>query len=211
MSPDADDPDFGSLWDRLQHDENVPRPFFSEYLTAPFIRCIDCDAELIETGAAHSVIKSYVAGEAVFEMAICVRCSLRLAEGYSDHSKAAFEAAMRGWKSRQQPRSPAPPSTPAIPLARGDIDGIEHCAGCGRERRACHRYSIVGTFLGRGLISPVDAPLRLPLMICDACNNATTENISVQTRDNWDRFVEEHFDGPPRVEVDTPRMDPILI
>ncbi|MFV0444536.1 MAG: hypothetical protein ACK5Q5_13280 [Planctomycetaceae bacterium] len=216
MSPDFDGPDFEEHWDRLRQQGDVPRPFFSEYLSTPFVRCIDCEADLIATDEAYSVVKSYVAGETIFEMAICSRCSIRLAQGYSAHSKAMFEAAMREWKRQTASSAEAPTEESEersfrFPVAAGQIDQIEACASCGRPRVECHRYSIVGAFLGRSMVTPTDTPFRLPLMICDRCNSRTTENISQQTRDNWDRFVEDHFDGPPGIELDSPQLDPILI
>jgi hypothetical protein len=218
MPPEFDSSDFEEQWDRLQHGGEVPRPFYSEYLAAPFVHCIDCDSDLPATGEAYSVIKAYVAGETVFELAICSRCSIRLAQGYSSHSKAMFEAAMRQWQ-HHPPAAAESDDAPAaddeanesFPLVTGEIAQIERCASCGRPRGECRRYSIVGAFLGRSLITPTAAPFRLPLMICDRCNSRTTENISQQTRDNWDRFVEDHFDGPPGIEVDSPQLDPILI
>lgn len=207
MNPDdaefdaAGDPSFGDA---------VPRDFYSEYLSAPFLHCIDCEAEVQWTGEAYSIVKSYVGRETVFEMAICGRCSIRLAESYSDHSKAVIEAAVREWQ-HPQGRS-TPPATTANPgLVRGRIEELAHCAACGRSRVECRRYCIVGAFIGQALVSPADTSFRLPLLICDRCNSAATENISQQTRDNWDRFVEDHFDGPPGVEEDAPRFDPVLI
>jgi hypothetical protein len=221
MPPEFDPAEFDDEWNRLLSGGEVPRPFFSEYLSAAFVRCIDCEADLLDTAEAYSVIKSYVGRETVFEMAICSRCSIRLAEGYSSHSKAMFEASLQRWKhrpqsdARQDDDSAQPaessPSPPSFPLVVGEIDQIDRCAACGRPRDKCHRYSIVGAFLGRSLVTPSGYPFRLPLMICDQCNSATTENISQQTRDNWDRFVEDHFDGPPGIELDSPRFDPILI
>ncbi|MCA9052385.1 MAG: hypothetical protein KDA75_01045 [Planctomycetaceae bacterium] len=221
MTDDWEDPDFDDQWDKLLEGATVPRDFHSEYLSAPFLRCIDCETELLDAQQAYSVIKSYVARETVFEMAICGRCSMRLAESYSAESKAAFENSMRQWKQRQPPAPPtiaadpdaatADSSLPSDWLLPGDVNQLQHCASCGRSREACHRYSIVGTFLGRALVSAPQAPLQLPLLICDECNSAATENISRQTRDSWDRFVEDHFDGPPGIELDSPKFDPVLL
>lgn len=200
----AEPPDFDPWDDRAE----VPRDFHSEYLSAPFVHCIDCGCEVQSTGEAYSVVKSYVGRETVFEMAICARCSLRLAESYSSHSKAVIEAAIREWQPPQQHDAG---SSPAPGLAAGRTESLRHCAACGRERSACHRYCIVGAFIGRSLVTPTDQALCFPLLLCDRCNSSATENISRQTRDNWDRFVEQHFDGPPGIEVDGPRVEPMLI
>jgi hypothetical protein len=209
--PAPDEPDFDAAWDGPSPEDEVPRDFYSEYLSAPFIHCIDCEAEVQSTGEAYSIVKSYVGQEAVFEMAICARCSIRLAESYSSHSKAVIEGAIREWKHPQGRETDSPGARASSPIVAGKIEELNHCAGCGRSRTECRRYSIVGAFLGQSLVSPTETSVRLPLLICDACNSSATENISKQTRDNWDRFVEDHFDGPPGVEEDAPRFDPVLI
>ena len=48
-------------------------------------------------------------------------------------------------------------------------------------------------------------------MMCEDCNSALSEQISKQTRDSWDRFVEDHFNGPPGIELDSPSQHPVLI
>jgi hypothetical protein len=187
----------------------IPLDFQSVYLAGPFRQCIDCESELLEAGDVYAVIKAFVGRETVFEMAICARCSARLAESYSAQSKAAFESALRKWRTQSAEPVGFPPEDDGITLGR--IEQLERCSACDRLRAACRRYSIVGTFLGRALVSPTRTPFRLPLLICDECNGQMTANISRQTRDAWDRFVEQHFDGPPGIELDSPRLDPILI
>jgi hypothetical protein len=201
----------------------VPREFHSEYHSAPFPKCIDCECELLDSGEVYAVIKSIVAGETVFEMAICGACSTRLAESYSEHSRCAFERQIRGWNdvppsddapgnevSAEEPLDVDDNDEPPK-LERGSTDSLSHCAGCGRPRTGCHRYAIVGAFVGRAMVSAPAISLQLPLMICDRCNSQATEDISQQTRDSWDQFVEDHFDGPPGIDLHMPRLDPVLI
>lgn len=209
MSWTDDEGDFADELDRQILAGGIPPDFQSVYLSGPFRRCIDCEAELLDAGDVYAVIKAFVGRETIFEMAICARCSARLAESYSAQSKAAFEAAIRAWRAPSAEPDAAPPDDGGIVLGR--LEQLERCSACDRPRAACRRYSIVGTFLGRALVSPTRTPFRLPLLICDDCNGQMTANISQQTRDAWDRFVEEHFDGPPGIELDSPRLDPILI
>jgi hypothetical protein len=209
MSWEDDEREFEDELDRQIVAGDIPPDFQSVYLSGPFRQCIDCESGLLDAGDVYAVIKAFVGRETIFEMAICARCSARLAESYSAQSKAAFEAAIHEW--RAQSTEPAEPRPDDGGLTLGRLDQLEHCAACDRPRAACRRYSIVGTFLGRALVSPTRTPFRLPLLICDDCNGQMTANISRQTRDAWDRFVEEHFDGPPGIELDSPRLDPILI
>jgi hypothetical protein len=212
---DPHDSSLDDLRRKLQLAE-IPKEFYSDYLDAPFARCVDCERQLLDSDEVYSVLKSYVGKEPVFEMAICADCSTRLAESYSEESKANFRKAMADWSgparalfSDEEP--PEPQEQPRPLMVAADVDRLEHCGGCGRSRSECRRYSIVGAFLGSGFFTPTIAPFSLPLMICDECNAAATENISRHTRDTWDRFVEENFDGPPGIELDSPRLDPVLI
>lgn len=218
MPPEPDEQPSGDFGEPQAWEPNLPREFHSEYLSGPFVRCVDCECELLDAGEVYSVVKSYVGREAVFEMAICAACSARLGATYSDHSKAAFEKSVRQWHHESSSGNHATDAEAHSPrdellgwAAPGDVAQLDACAACGRSRAECRRYSIVGTFLGRSLVTPTQLPFRLPLLICDDCNSRTAESISRQTRDSWDRFVEEHFDGPPGVELDSPHLDPILI
>jgi len=47
------------------------------------------------------------------------------------------------------------------------------------------------------------------VMICDKCESGLQDLISAQTRDRWNRFIDENFDGPPGMEVDSPWSHPV--
>ncbi|MFK7817674.1 MAG: hypothetical protein AB8G99_03060, partial [Planctomycetaceae bacterium] len=50
-----------------------------------------------------------------------------------------------------------------------------------------------------------------PAIVCEGCEKELSNLTSKETRDRWDRFVEENFDGPPGIEMDSPHTQPILI
>ena len=204
-----DDPGRGEI---PLHFGEVPKEFHSVYLSGPFLHCIDCECELLDSDEVYSVVKAVVAGEPIFEMAICAQCSSKLAESYSDESRAAIQRTIDEWNT-QQPEPEDEESELELDsfLAPADISRLDACFACGRPRSECHRHSFVGVFLGRSLVSPAFSALSTPLMICDECNGKTSENISQKTRDTWDRFVEDHFDGPPGIELDSPSLEPILL
>jgi hypothetical protein len=192
------------------HSAEIPAAFHSEYLDGPFVRCVDCDRELLDAGEVYSIVKTYVGKEPVFEMAICSACSVRLTESYSKQSREAFEKAVAEWRRNvAQPEKAAEPEQPSDQAPLGER--IEHCVACGRSRAASRRYAIMGVFLGRQMVSPRYFPPGVPLMVCDDCNAAASEGISRHTRDTWDRFVEDHFDGPPGIELDSPKLEPVFV
>ena len=81
---------------------------------------------------------------------------------------------------------------------------MNQCLICGIERSRCHRYSLAGLCRQNEIVAQITPVNRTPLMVCEECELGMADLISEQTRDSWDRFVEEHFDGPPGVEVDSP-------
>ncbi len=202
--------------DFSQSDESgVPVEFHSVYLSGPFVQCIDCECDLLETDELYSIVKGFVGNEVVFEMAICADCSRKLGQQYSEESRAHLNKAIENWKPRQAASDPTTDDTDSpeefVLFESGSTERLAECLSCGRPRSQCHRHSIVGLFIGRESISPRLLNLSMPLMICDECNMAAAEGISRQTRDAWDRFVEEHFDGPPGIELDSPKFEPVLI
>ncbi len=189
----------------FEHGE-VPAEFHSVYLSGPFLHCIDCECDLLNPETFYSVIKSIVGKEPIFEMAICAECSMKLSESYSEESRAAIQQSISEWKRiRDQEHE-----REEIVESAG-ISTMNSCFGCGRPREECHRYSYVGIFFGRSMVTPLFSELSPPLMICDECNGQAGENLSQKTRDSWNRFVEEHFDGPPGIEIDSPSLEPILL
>ena len=86
---------------------------------------------------------------------------------------------------------------------------MNFCVICGLEREQCHRYSVAGLCRDSEIVAQVTPISRTPLMVCEKCEMGMADLISEKTRDSWDRFVEEHFDGPPGVEVDSPSSYPM--
>lgn len=192
------------------HDEfDIPRVFYSEYLETPFVYCIDCERPFAESTGLYSVMKHYVGTETVFEMAICLECAAKQRQRYSVESMARIISFIGEATERNYER-----------LAAAMEDGKEpdweaftsECVFCWKNRSECHRYEIVGTFYLDQMIvqSMPDNGLRTPMMMCEDCNAELSKLLSKETRDSWDRFVEEHFDGPPGIEVDGPTMEPIF-
>ena len=198
----------------------VPKLFWSEYSGKPFFNCIGCKVPLLESNM-HSVKKRIVGGEAVIEMAMCVNCQKKQVEQMSEETRENVTAFVKESFQKQLSKN--------LPEATADGDNIiriqeiedpeegqalldrctNHCVVCGIERSKCHRYSLDGTCQESQLIVQVTPIGQTPLMICDGCEQQMAELISQKTRDSWDRFMEEHFDGPPGVEIDSPDHYPM--
>ena len=86
---------------------------------------------------------------------------------------------------------------------------MDYCLVCGADRETCHRYSLAGLCQDAQLVAQMTPVSRTPLMICSDCEEGMAHLVSKKTRDAWDRFIDEHFDGPPGVESDVPGSYPV--
>jgi len=185
----------------------VPRPFWSEYLDEPFATCVDC-GEPLEDSPVHVIQKRFVAGEAVFEMAICENCRQSLVSEYSVETRQNIEnylAADGQLTSRISEISPDVLND-VTALLRHCMD---QCVVCQTPRDKCHKYTLAGGGCHFDLIVQISPQGQTPVMICDKCESGLQDLISAQTRDRWNRFIDENFDGPPGMEVDSPWSHPV--
>ena len=196
----------------------IPQLLWSEYSGKPFFRCIDCEVPLLESNA-YVVQKRFVAGEAVFEMAMCERCREKMAREYSEETKQKITAWMNSQFRSQAEETQSASDGPHVIEVREieeDKEGhellhqcMDFCSICGTEREKCHRYSIAGLCRDNEIVAQITPVSRTPLVVCEKCEHGMADLISRKTRDSWDRFVEEHFDGPPGIELDSPAGYPV--
>ncbi len=182
---------------------DLPEDFYSEYSGRPFETCIDCEGELLCSDTPYLIIKQVVARETVFEMAICLPCAISLQQEYSEESRQAIHQ----WIAS---RTSAPPSDSDAELTPGNID---QCHLCQTPRTEAHRYTLEALCVGDQIVQTGHASqmIALPLLICENCTADVSELISRKTRDQWNRFVEDHFDGPPGLEVDPIDSDLLFV
>ncbi|MFG0334557.1 MAG: hypothetical protein ACF8TS_14470 [Maioricimonas sp. JB049] len=204
----------------MSRDDHVPPAFYSEYSGRPFERCLDCDTELASVN--HIVQKFIVGDEAVFEMAVCMKCVDTLRQDFSQESRQAVERSVREALQERRAREAAMPPPDDLPDdAESDAapggpqrgaGNIRECLICGVPRMECHRYHIASMFIVYDWIAAetTEAQVALPMMVCDSCNSRISGQISQQTRDAWDRYVDEHFDGPPGIHLDRPSEHPVM-
>lgn len=196
----------------------VPKLFWSEYTGQPFVHCINCEVPLIES-AVYVIQKRFVAGETVFEMAMCERCREQMVVEYSEETRKNITEYMASQFQERAMEAVDPSQQTQVFEVRAIEDEEEgqellqqctdFCLICGTERSACHRYSLAGLCRDNEIVAQVTPISRTPLMVCEKCETGMADLISQQTRDSWERFVEEHFDGPPGIELDSPAGYPM--
>jgi hypothetical protein len=207
----------------MSRDSRIPREFRSSYLGRPFETCLCCQCELLQPGRLYTVQKAYVARECVFELAVCLDCAEDLAASYSQESRAAIDDWVGQRLGSQKSDPAADPDRPNAggpatdtPSDRHGLDepGTDVCRFCHRERAASHRFLIAAWFEGPNLIELPSQPPRIPafpLLMCDQCSREGVDRLSKKTRETWDRFIDEHFDGPPGIELDPADRDLLFV
>ena len=184
---------------------DIPDILHSEYSGEPFSRCIDCGANLLLPLAPstdedaplgfYQIAKHFVAGEAVFEFALCCVCTEQLQSEFSEETRQALYNHMSAKQAELLFNSPWLLDDP-----------LACCRFCGKEREECSRYSISAICMQAALLHGPG-----PMMVCEECELQFNELISETTRKRWDRFIEENFDFPPGVDSQNPSNHPILL
>lgn len=146
----------------------------------------------------HIVNKSFVGDECVFEMAMCMDCREEMNAQLSEESRVAMFDFMHDHADMDKRES-------ELGAESETNDYLASCITCGVNASALKNFSLGGMFAGEELIK---GPF--PMLMCGDCEEKLGETISDETRDVWDRFIGEHFPGPPS-EVRLPTHKPVLI
>ncbi len=197
---------------------SIPEIFWSEYSGQPFLKCLSCEVPLPECDL-HVIQKKIVGNEAVLEMAVCNRCRDKQAEEMSEETRTNITEYMS--KCFQKRAADQMPNTEGVHVievseVQDPEEGnamlqrcLESCLICATERAKCHRYSLAGLCRSNEMVVQVTPVGQTPFLICYKCESGMAHLVSKKTRDVWNRFVEEHFDGPPGIELDSPSSYPI--
>lgn len=166
----------------------------------PFTNCCDCGCDLTNNYTSYTVQKSYVGNECIFEYAICSDCVESISEQFSEKSREAMFDFFHDRADFEEKLIRLGPDATID-------DHIEKCFTCGTLREEATSYSYSGHFMGSILLPGI-----FPVMFCDKCEEELTECLSEKTREVWERFLQEHFPGPPADALDKPRTGkPILL
>ena len=146
----------------------------------------------------YIINKSYAGDECVFEMAMCLDCREDMNAQLSEQSRVAMFDFMHDRADMEKREEELGQESPTE-------DYLAKCMTCGADAQGLKNYSIGGMFCGESLIK---GPF--PMLMCGKCEEQLGETISDETRDVWDRFIGEHFPGPPS-EIKLPSHKPVLI
>ena len=161
-----------------------------------FEQCTQCDRTLADTREPWIVNKEWHRGECVMEYALCHSCRGDMVASISEESVRFVQTF---FEQHIDPMRWIGQFT-----AGGDDDPeclVADCFACGCRRDAAGGFGISAMFQAPGTleIGP------MPVMICQDCSMKVEEGLSKQTRDSWQRFVDENFPGPPGLDEPVPR------
>jgi len=150
---------------------DIPEELHSEYEERPFQSCTRCGESLEDFEEGYQISKIYRAEECIMEYAICYHCHTSMLEEFSQSSRDAMQ--------RYQAEN-----------VRGGL-GMHVCAVCDNKREAgvMKEYGLAAICFGMDMIEAV--------CICGGCSEKMQEVISEETRDRWNKFIEENFPCAP--------------
>ncbi|MGD1979788.1 MAG: hypothetical protein PVJ98_10365 [Akkermansiaceae bacterium] len=163
----------------------IPPLFHSLEHDGPFRRCLTCGKDFREIDEPYNITKVFRGTECVFEYAICQSCRLEQLESFSEESRQTMEDFFEENEHLQSREE-------RLEGNENYEDRIKECATCGTSLDELKEYSL-------GCVAFDDHMVvgHFPMMICAKCESELQSRLSKSTRDQWDRFISENFDGPP--------------
>ncbi len=153
---------------------SVPAILHSAYSNAPFDKCIDCGASLLDPPRRYQVAKAFNGKECIFEAAVCFQCGDGLKSEMSEESLQNLSSYLRELTSQ---RGPSPHGA-----------SWQHCSFCHKELEGSHQLMAV-------MYGPIQ--LTRPVTMCHGCAEPAEKRLSEKTREGWQDFIDSNFPGVP--------------
>lgn len=177
---------------------DIPPFFHSLEHDQPFDSCLTCDRSFQEIDDPYTVSKVFKGTECVFEYAMCLPCRKNMAASFSEESRKNITDFFEGSKNLAS-------RTQEIGASRDHTDWTRHCATCRTPLSEIIDYSVACMgFRSEMIYDP------FPMMVCSDCEHKVQERLSKSTRDQWDKFIFDNFEGPP-ADALKPDGVPILV
>jgi hypothetical protein len=177
---------------------DIPPFFHSLEHDAPFKTCLTCERDFQEIDDPFTVSKVFKGPECVFEYAMCLPCRRKMAESFSKESRKRINAFFENNPHLQS-------RTEDIGGSQDHHDWTRHCATCKTPLSEIRDYSVACMGFGEDMVFDP-----FPMMVCSNCENEVQNRLSKSTRDQWDKFILDHFEGPP-ADALKPDGIPILV
>lgn len=176
----------------------VPRLFHSVEFEGPFVKCLHCQVAFNKMDVPHLISKSFRGAECVMEYAMCQNCHLEMVESFSQESRSSLE-------KFHLERVDFSARSEKLEGNEHYTDWLKECLTCGIEIQYLKEYSIAAMGFENTMVYDP-----FPRMMCGACEIEMQETLSSKTRDQWDRFIRDHFEGPPAESLTPDGRIPVL-
>lgn len=164
----------------------------------PFKTCLTCEQKFTEIDHPYTITKVLQGTECVFEYAMCLPCRHSMMLSFSEESRQTMNDFFE-----QNPHVEA--RTEKLQGNQNFDDWIQNCATCDVPLSETKNYNLgCMAFDSELLFDPG------PMMVCSTCEQKMQKSLSKSTRQEWDKFILDNFDGPP-ADALKPDGVPILV
>lgn len=176
----------------------IPPFFHSLEHDEPFSTCLTCHRAFQEIDDPYTVTKVFKGPECVFEYAMCLPCRRKLAESLSQESRQAMTTFFDNSPHFAK-------RTERLAENEDHREWTRECATCATPLTDLKDYSVACMGFGDHMVYEP-----FPMMVCSQCEESLQSNFSKSSRDQWDKFIFDHFEGPPAGAIKIDRV-PILV
>ena len=165
--------------------------FASVETDRPFETCKVCEQLLPLAADTWVVNKHYHREECILEYAVCEKCRSEVSGNFSEESKASvrdflenginWETRITDWSELEKPEQ-----------------RLDFCVACRTPGFLADGFTISAQFRQDGSI--IDGAL--PLMMCSDCVGEVTSRLSPESKQVWQQFISDHFEGPDSEDID---------
>ncbi|MBU0766085.1 MAG: hypothetical protein KJ607_14775 [Bacteroidetes bacterium] len=171
---------------RIQYIE-IPEQFRSYISGKPFENCIACEKYLLDSGTQYFIEKAIRKDEVEVEYAICFSCVEQMRNKMSEESmnktQGYFQSVVNINERYNKIQADPDPSWKKW---------IANCLVKGTPITQLEEYQLYAHCDGKYMINSV-----FPYMVGSAAIEEMQELLSAKTKEELDRFMDEHFGLPP--------------
>lgn len=151
-------------------EEDIPKLLHSSFEKEQFQDCVKCDKSLPEANF-YEIQKVFKHGKTILEHAICRQCGLKMVEDtYSSESRKRMQSFLS-----------------EVAIYEGSLKECHHCDSAVNKGK---EHMVSALCRDQQLFLP-------PMVMCLDCMEKVQEQLSSETRDGWERFIEENIPSLP--------------
>jgi hypothetical protein len=187
----------------------IPKDFYDFDTNNPISNCISCNKYLLENGTRYMVEKAFQRYpkfktiDTIFEYALCMQCMNNKKDSISKSSARNIENYFMKYADNFVNNLNL--------IAQKDentesSDLLAHCIIKGTDISTVTEYQICGLFNGKQMVLNI-----FPYAISGLVAEEINELLSVETKEEIDDFIDEHFGFPPEIKKLIKEKDLVIL